>query len=371
MKKRCPTCNGKLIKNGIRQGRQRYICTNCKATPEFLSANQVVTTKSLLNSYALLKKKLLTGRETTRERLCRELACSDEDLTAMLDSLRAEKYLVKTRGNAVKLENTLITGGESRLDLSKMSGEFYKIGFIADNHLCSKFERLDVLNALYDYYEQEGVSNVYNAGNWIDGEARFNQYEVHTRGITNQIEYFLNAYPQRKGVTTYFVAGDDHEGWYVQRERINIGEYMQLKAEERGRDDLKYLSYLEHDVELKAKRGSAIMKIMHAGGGTAYALSYSPQKIIESYSSGEKPAILLLGHYHKFDFLYYMGVYCVQCGTTQDQTTFMRKRKIQAYVGGGIMEIKQSPCGSIDRVKVEWFSFQSKKYYAKNGYYLR
>jgi predicted phosphodiesterase len=267
------------------------------------------------------------------------------------------------------LSTIINQGGEHIINLSKFENKPYRFGIVSDNHLNSKYERLDVLNALYDYFAEQGITEVFNAGNWVDGECRFNKYEIINHGISPQIKYFVEKYPQRKGITTYFIAGDDHEGWWVQRERIDIGRYAQMMAEEAGRNDLKYLGYMEYDVILKQKQGQAIMRIMHPGGGSAYALSYSPQKTVEAFQGGEKPQILILGHYHKADYMYYRDVHIVQAGCTQDQSLFLRKQKIQVALGGWIIELSQSKDGAINRFKSEWIPFLDKQYYHRNGYY--
>ena len=89
-------------------------------------------------------------------------------------------------------------------------GEFL-FGVSSDQHLCSKYERLDLLNDLYDRFEKAGCKYVFNAGNWVDGEATFNRYDIKVAGVNGQLEYLAKHYPQRKGITTYAVAGDDHE----------------------------------------------------------------------------------------------------------------------------------------------------------------
>jgi len=318
-----------------------------------------------------LKKKIVKAlsKPKTMTDLCDETGASTKDVDAVLQILHNEKYNLISNGGVFEITGDLVTGGSLSIDLEKYENTAYRIGFCGDNHLGSKFERLDVLNALYDIFEKEGITDVFNTGNWIDGEARFNKYEIHTHGITPQIDYFVDKYPQREGITTHFIAGDDHEGWYVQREKINIGEYAQMMAEKAGRNDLKYLGYVESDVEFKVKNGRAIMKVMHPGGGSAYALSYSPQKLIESFSGGEKPQILLIGHYHKFDYIHYRNIFCIQTGCTQDQTIFMRKKKLQAHVGGGIFEFQVSQDGSVNRGKVEWIPFYDVDYYKRQGYY--
>lgn len=314
-------------------------------------------------------KKLLSKPIALRE-LAIKLSVSLKDIRKVIKELQKQHYNVIKNGDLYELTSEIPSGGNHRINVSKFENKVYKIGFVSDTHLNSKYQRLDVLNAIYDIYESEGIKEVYHAGNYVDGEAKFNKYDLINTGISPQIEYFVKEYPQRPGMKTFFIAGDDHEGWWVQREKINIGEYTEMKAREAGRTDLIYLGYIEADVELKAKNGSSVMKIMHPGGGSAYALSYSPQKIIESFTGGEKPAILLLGHYHKADYLpSYRNVHCVQAGCVQDQTPFLRKKKIQAHVGAWILKFALSKDGSVSRFQAEWFSFYDQAFYKKNGYY--
>jgi hypothetical protein len=240
------------------------------------------------------------------------------------------------------------------------------MGFVSDNHLGSKHCRLDVLNALYDIYAAEGVTDVYNGGNWIEGEARFNRYDIQVFGMDNQIDFFVQNYPSRPGITTHYVAGDDHEGWYQQRESIHIGRYAEMAALRAGRKDLHYLGYLEADVALKAPGTwmAAPMKIMHGGGGSAYAYSYVLQKTVESFQGGEKPAILVMGHHHKFDYCYPRGVHAIMPGCTEDQSIFMRKRKIEACVGGVLAKVQQDKeDGHITRFSCDWIPFYDKGFY--------
>jgi hypothetical protein len=107
-----------------------------------------------------------------------------------------------------------------------------------------------------------------------------------------------------------------------------------------------------------------MLHLMHPGGGTAYAISYTVQKICESYDGGDKPAVLLAGHYHKMSYNVIRNVHAIQTGCTQDQTPFMRKKKIPAHVGGGIVQLRQDPAtGAITSCRVEFFHYFVRDYY--------
>jgi biotin operon repressor len=262
-------------------------------------------------------------------------------------------------------DSILLEPGKSKL---KGTEEYWThtLGFTTDNHLCNKHARLDVLNAAYDHFEREGITKAYNAGNMIDGEARFNKTElIVAPGMDNQLDYLIDKYPNKKDITTYYISGDDHEGWYQQREGIEVGHYLQMRAEQAGRDDLKYLGYGEADVDLLYGSGSSVMRVVHPGGGSSYAISYTDQKRVESYQGGEKPHVELVGHYHKFNHGYPREVHTVQGGCTMDQSMFMRKKRLQAHVGYSIIKIKQDETGVIIRFSVEWFPFFDRGFYEK------
>jgi len=150
-------------------------------------------------------------------------------------------------------------------------------------HNCSKYERLDVLEDYYRIYADAGITRVFNTGNWIDGEARFNKFDLKVHGMGRQLEYLANHYPVRPGITTWAVSGDDHEGWYGQREGVDIGKHSEYAMREAGRTDWRHLGFIEANVRLvNANTGkSSFLTVMHPGGGTAYAISYQPQKIVE------------------------------------------------------------------------------------------
>lgn len=241
----------------------------------------------------------------------------------------------------------------------------YLFGFTSDNHLGSKYSRLDVVNDLYDQFAAQGVDRVFNAGNWVDGEARFNMHDLLVHGMDAQLRYLAENYPRRDGIVTHAVAGDDHEGWWCQREGVDIGRYAENVMRAQGRDDWVDLGYMECYVRLvNAQSGeSTMLHVMHPGGGSSYAVSYTVQKIVEGYDGGDKPAVLLAGHYHKLSYNMVRNVHAIQTGTTEDQTPFMRKKKLSAHVGGGICRLTQDPAtGAIKSCRVEFFNYFNRSY---------
>jgi predicted phosphodiesterase len=318
---------------------------------------------------SIIKKRAMSPDEIAEEL---DLKPSERYLVLdALEQLQDEKFAVELRTDGrYVLAADVAPGGRAAQKMQDRGDGWSVLGFVSDTHLGSPHERLDVLNKLYDIYAEEGVTNVYHGGNWIEGESRFNRHDVKVFGMTAQLDYFLEYYPVRPGITTHYVAGDDHEGWYQQRERVIIGEYLEEKALKVGRADLHYLGYVEADVELTTPSGaSTCLRVMHGGGGSAYAYSYVLQKQVESYQGGEKPSILCMGHHHKFDYCYPRNVHAFMPGCTEDQSIFMRKKKIEAHVGGVLVRLKQSPeDGHVTRFDCCWMPFYDRGYYQNFQY---
>ena len=280
--------------------------------------------------------------------IAKMMQCTRKEAITALQDKRHEGANLHAAGDTWSVEKApplRRANANARHDLVSNAKHEFQFGFVTDNHLGSKYARLDVLNDLYERFAKRGITQVFNAGNYIDGEARFNKFDLEVHGMDAQLRFLAKNYPQHKGIVTHFIAGDDHEGWYGQREGIDIGRWTERVMRENGRDDFIYLGFMEADVDLiNASTGaSARMRIVHPGGGSSYAISYSMQKLVESYEGGDKPAVVLGGHYHKQEILNYRNCWIIQGGTTEDQTPFMRKKKLEAHVGGMIVTLEQDP----------------------------
>lgn len=308
--------------------------------------------------------RVLRRNWSSASRLAERFSVSEESIREAIDHLEERGYQILWDEPRVRITKFTELAGLSLVDGSPVRDGWRRFGLIGDTHLASKFCRLDVLNAAYDRFAEEGISEVYHAGNIVDGESRYNQFELLAHGIADQAIYVVDNYPRRRGITTYFISGDCHEGWWRNSTGIDFGRYLQFEAADAGREDLIYLGYMEADVELRMSKGSAFLRLFHPGGGSSYAHSYAVQKIIESFQGGEKPGMLACGHYHKSLYDMVRNVHTFQVGCTQDQTPFQRKKKIEAALGFWVVGVQQDDRGSIRRVRQEWTGFYDRSYHA-------
>lgn len=115
----------------------------------------------------------------------------------------------------------------------------------------------------------------------------------------------------------------------------------------------KHLGEMEGDLKVDG----VDIKLFHANDGTAYAVSYKMQKLVESFSGGEKPAILHSGHYHKSLYMFNRNVHGVESGTLCGQSKFMRGKKIPAHTGFGFVRVWHDGKGSVKRFNHEFVPF--------------
>jgi hypothetical protein len=289
----------------------------------------------------------------------REYNLTTRQVENIIFDLSKSKNLTISNGIA-----SIVKPSFGQIDISVFGDEWQKYGLVADTHLGCKEERLDALHAVYDIYEQEGIKHVFHAGNMVDGYIqKINNASAIVTTPDGQAQYVIDNYPQREGITTYFITGDDHEGWWI-KDGFNWGAYLEMMAKKQGRNDLVYLGHVEADVDLVTKGGKAVMKVQHPGGGSSYARSYTGQKQVEAFQGGEKPQILVQGHYHVNNYMYERNVHVISLPGFQDQTVFARKKRLRMDVGGGMIHLKQNPDdGSIMRFKYEIIPFFDRKYY--------
>ncbi len=261
-------------------------------------------------------------------------------------------------------------GGHRVINVDKLEAKKYRFMLVSDTHLASKWERLDVLQTAYDDAHKQGIADVYHTGNVVDGQGTYNQFEVKVTGATAQTDYAIKNYPARDGITTYYLSTNCHTGRYWRELGVDYGRFLEAAMLQAGRKDFVHLGFQQADVELKGDGGHSIMRLIHPAGGCAYSLSYKPQKIVESFTSGTKPNLLLLGHWHVSGYFEQRNVHCFLAGCMQDQSSYMQRKHLQPHIGYWVIEVMMTSKGIVTGVKSEWKSFYDKEFYVTHSLYV-
>lgn len=227
-----------------------------------------------------------------------------------------------------------------------------RFAIMGDTQFGSKYAQLTHLHKFYDICQSEGIKTVYHTGDFTDGlkMRTGHEYELYEVSADEMRDDVVANYPKRDGITTYFITGN-HDASIYKQVGYDIGQ-----AITNARPDLVYLGRDCAVINLTPK---CTLELRHPWDGTAYALSYKIQKMIEAMESDSKPNILAVGHYHKAEYLFYRNVHAFQTGCFQGQTPFTRGKGISVHIGGWIVTVTVDETGTIQRISPEFIPFYS------------
>lgn len=268
-----------------------------------------------------------------------------------------EKELSKKKNIVLEEKETIVENKNifeaTNVDLNCKPNSVIKFGLISDTHFNSKYVQLTHLNKFYDICKEQGITNVYHAGDIDDGENMRpgHVYENYNQGADEHLQEIITKYPYREGITTHFITGN-HDSSFRKHCGLDIGKLIESK-----RQDMKYLG---RDIAVVNITDKVSMMLKHPWDTTAYALSYKPQKIIEALcNTSMKPSILAIGHYHKIEYLYYLGVHCLQTGCFQSSTPFTIGKGIRVMIGGWIITVTLDDKGNIQTFTPQAVTFDN------------
>lgn len=301
----------------------------------------------------------LLERGASIESITEKLKVSKRLAEAYIDDLKEKGYCIENDGSLFVISKNIAEQQENIHNQQWDGSKIIRFGLKGDTHSNSKFTQLTHLHKYYDIIASEGIDTVYDTGDIDEGvNMRVgHNYEQYTQGADEHIDEIAKNYPKRNGVVTKFITGN-HDASLIKNAGFDIGVAIANK-----RSDMIYLGQSFAVTNLTP---NCNLELRHPWDGTAYAISYKIQKIIEAMSGGEKPKILAVGNYHKIEYLFYRNVHAIQTGCFQAQTPFMRGKGISAHMGGWIVEIRVNDEGTIERFKTEFIPF----YYAIKDDYL-
>lgn len=227
-----------------------------------------------------------------------------------------------------------------------------RFGLMGDTQIGSKYTQLSYLHEFYDICEVEGITEVYHTGDLTDGlKMRVgHEYELYEVSADEMRDDVVMNYPERSGLRTYFITGN-HDASIYKHVGYDIGASIA-----QHRSDMTYLG---RDCAVVNLTPNCTLELRHPWDGTAYALSYKMQKMIEAMESDSKPNILAVGHYHKAEYLFYRNVHAIQTGCFQSQTPFTRGKGISTHMGGWIVTAHVDANGYIRRFMPEFIPYCS------------
>lgn len=324
------------------------------ATPVVVANSQPVDRQALIK---LLKRRHGATMEFMRNRL----KASDMDIIEAMAKLQENHYNIQALDDIFFIPKFVPDSGTHQQFQS--ADGIFRIGCISDTHLGSTSCRMDIVHEVMDWFEDEEIDFCLHAGNWIEGiKYGYDELEAGCSTAEGQVQYFIEHWP-RKPFDMYFIAGDDHEGWFQQQLGLDIGQTLEDRAKNNRqvepRHDLHYLGYKRAYVDLfhaDAEEGSTPCDILvdHPGGGSAAALSHKVQREIDKMLPGEIPKMLIAGHLHSMCHVHHRDVHAFVLPGTKDKDLFHDKFKLQPYMGGLIIEVELDEFNDIQSLNTSW-----------------
>lgn len=249
-----------------------------------------------------------------------------------------------SKQTSVAAKTTIVQNFEPDVRRSKWDGcRTVRFGLMGDTQLGSKYAQITHLHSFYDLCEAEGITDVYHTGDITEGLKMRpgHEYEVYVQSADELRDDVVKNYPKRDGITTHFITGN-HDASIYKHIGYDIGQAIADKRQD--------MVYLGRDCAKVYLTPNCTMEMRHPWDGTAYAISYKLQKMIEAMESDSKPNILAVGHYHKAEYIFYRNVHAFQTGCFQGQTPFTRGKGISVHMGGWIVEVKVDDDGYIQGI---------------------
>jgi predicted MPP superfamily phosphohydrolase len=179
---------------------------------------------------------------------------------------------------------------------------------ISDCHFGAIFERLDLIENIYNYAITNGINNVFNAGDLIQGYNEEHSFSNRIFSVSEQLDYVIKNYPYDNRIYNYILLGN-HDFNSVKYYGFDISKQLENK-----RIDFTILGYLYGFI----KANNDYICLHHPD---TYNSAYY-DKDMKTIMNKEQitPIIILRGHTHESG-LYYskddiltLNIPCL-CGT--------------------------------------------------------
>lgn len=300
--------------------------------------------KELIN-----KLKYLIKKKKSFAAICEELNLKDYEIIGLVTLLKEGGELIDyVNGEIIKLNKPAKNKDvyEVKHDL-----EHLKLLLISDTHLCSKYDRLDILRYLYSKAEDKGVKHILHSGDFTDGRSNRPEhvYELKENSFEGQVEYCIDKYPSFSG-KTYVIQGN-HDNWWYKSTGSEI-----LKPISKAREDIVYLGADVADLKI----GKLKVRAFHGQGGIAYAKSYKIQKYLDTIPVSEKPDILQTGHIHQAFYYKQDNTHCFQTSCLEDQTPYCRGLGLANDKSCWWVDVEFDDKGNVHTIKPELETFERK-----------
>ena len=225
-----------------------------------------------------------------------------------------------------------------------------EICLLSDPHYASVFDRVDVMEWIYDECERRGIDSIFCAGDLTDGYYPLrpnHQKNQKVNGYDAVLEYVLNVHPYSRYIKFFTIAGN-HDKAFKKSDNKNICEEIAKK-----RSDIVYLGEDSADVQI----GKLLLHIYHGYGRSKKSLLERIQDYYQKLSENV-PDILQMGHIHHSFFDVINGTYAFQAAALTNQTDPVGKGDWGCEISCWFVKISFDEFGNVIEVIPELKTFE-------------
>lgn len=288
--------------------------------------------------------------------LCNELNVSPRRAREMIDEARAAGYDVQVADGAVGRTPT-VTPEPVNVSLAE-HGDWQLVGVISDTHLGSRYCLRDQIRDFVDRAYEHGVREILHPGDILDGCYSHGRWEVTHPSLDDQISDLLDVLPKRPGLS-YHAIGGNHDETFKSQAGFDVGRLIEARFHDAGRSDFKFYGWRGAMLRVRG----ALFEMWHPRGSGAYAKSYKAQRYLAQSYGPWKPDVLLIGHFHSFNYCVERGVHAIQCPTFQGAgSAFSKSLGGTPSIGGMILSWRVTEDGTLRD-----FNLTLRSYYEREG----
>lgn len=243
-----------------------------------------------------------------------------------------------------------LTPGLPRVPIVEFEGEEICFAAIGDLHIGSVYFVEDWFFQMLDECAKREVQRIEVVGDVTEGMSRRegHVYELTHIGFARQKEYAYQLFSCWDGPID--MIDGNHDRWFLKNANAgaNIVEDICQAIGPRA-------CYVGSD-EGNVVMNGAVVKLWHGEDSSSYATSYRVQKLIEAFSPGEKPNILLCGHTHKQIDMFSRSIHALSCGAMSRQSRWMRSKRLECHPGFWIVRATIN-AGGVAAFEPRWYPF--------------
>lgn len=208
-------------------------------------------------------------------------------------------------------------------------GETVKVGFCTDTHIGDESFCDYLWESFIRECEAEQVDMIMHAGDLLEGMSnRPDQiYHLTDIGFSKQMDHATDLL-EMTSIPIKIIDGN-HDRWGVKS-----GGILAVRDIANRLDHVDFLGHDTGDVIING----TIWRLWHGEDGSSYATSYRVQKLIEAFTGGDKPHVLLCGHTHKQGYFFERNIHAVSGGALSYQSHWMKSKRLACHTGFWIIE---------------------------------